>query len=491
MVALVLAVVAALATPLMGLPDEPAHTVHAVAVVRGEVAGADSVRTDAATGWTRTETTVEVPAAYAALPELPTCFAFRAEASATCAPPVSDDAGPPTAAVTTVGTYAPPWYALVGWPSLVLDPASALVAMRVAAAVLFAAMLAVAAVAIRRVGAGAWGLLGLAAAVPPVAVHLAGGINPSGTEVAAAVALWATSAALVVGAPSRADVVRWVVTGVAVAVIRPLGPALAIGIPVVTLLVLGGRPRELAVRTPALRWGAGAVAAALVASLGWSAWRGTLSAFSGFPAPELGVAEVVRRSLGLVPERLVEMVGVVGWSDVGLHPILVLAWLVVVAGVVVAALGAAGSAGRWWLVALGVGVLVLPILADLRSAAQIGFVWQGRYTLPIAAGLPVLGGVLMGRSPEASARWRPAVAVAAGVLAAVHAGFLLQAAERFAVGTSGSLLTAVGQDAVGGVPYGVLLAVAGLALVVAVVGVATAERGGPARGVTGEVAGRR
>lgn len=461
-VAFGLAVLSALATPLMGLPDEPAHAVHAVAVAHGEVAGDDRVETDPGSGWTRTETTVEVPAAYAALPTLPTCFAFEPTVPATCAPSMSATAGPTTSATSTVGTYAPAWYAAVGWPARLLPPTAALYGMRVVAATLFGLLVGIAVVGVLRAGAGRWGVLGVALALPPVAVHLAGGINPSGTEIAGGVALWSTTAALVRGGRevARGDLVRWAVAGVVVAVTRPLGPVVALGIPVMTVLVLGAPAVAPWRRRPGAVWAAGLVVAAGAASLAWSLWRGTLSSFSGFPAPEATGLVAVRRSLALVPERLVEMVGVLGWADVGLPDLLVLGWLALVGALVVAGLWSGDRRAGAWLVVLAVVVLVLPIAADVRSAPTIGFVWQGRYTLPVAAGLPVLAGVLVGRHrPVVGRAWWPAGTV--GLLGIAHLVALLAVLRRFRVGVDGDVLSALGEPGVHlGLAGGVLVAVA-------------------------------
>ena len=468
LVATLLAMVSALATPLMGLPDEPAHAVHAVAVVHGEVVGSDAVRTDDATGWTRTETEVAIPSAFAALPALPACFAFQPTVPATCAPDPATRAGPDAPAVSTVGTYAPPWYAIVGWPSLVLPPTAALVGMRLMAALVFGGLVAVAAAGAWRAGASRWGLVGLALALPPVAVHLAGGINPSGTEIAGAVALWTSSAALVHGAVERADLSRWVVAGVTVALVRPLGPVLAVAIPVAVVAVLGGTSGR---RRPWLRdsrvRGAGAIVVlAAVLGMTWNLWRGTLSAFSGFPAPELSTWGVLRRSLGLVPERLVEMVGVLGWADVTLPRALTIGWLLLTSAVVVAGLRVAGRRPRAWLVLLGIGVLLLPLAADLRSASTIGFVWQGRYTLPVAAGLPLLAGLLLDRQAPGGRVVGPAVVVAA--LAGGHLVALAAVLRRFRVGSDGALVSALGAPGVHvAVPGWVLLAAATAVLVAA------------------------
>ena len=484
---LLLAFVSALLTPLMGLSDEPAHAIHAVGVVHGTLAGDDEVRTDPTSGWTRTETAVPVPSAYADLPDLPTCFAFEPTVAADCAPAVDDAAGRTVTAASTVGTYAPWWYAVVGWPSRVLDPAPALYAMRALAALVFGALVAVAAVSLWRVGARRWGTVGLLLALPPAAIHLAGGINPSGTEIAAAVALWAASVELVLGTRSRAAVARWVVAGSVVALVRALGPAITVGIPVLVALAFVGRP-DVPWRTRPVRRGTAVVAAAAAVGLAWSAWRGTLSAFSGFPQPGATGLTAIRRSLALIPERLVEMVGVLGWADVTLPKVLVAGWLLAIVGLVGVALWAGDARVRSWLVALGLVVLLLPIAADLRSAPEIGFVWQGRYTLPIAAGLPLLAGAVLDRWPPAADRRARGMATVVTVLLAVgHVVALVAVGRRFGTGIDASVVTAV-TDASWQppLPIGALVVVG----VVAAVALVLAQRNGQGT-ASGEMVDRR
>jgi len=55
-------------------------------------------------------------------------------------------------------------------------------------------------------------------------------------------------------------------------------------------------------------------------------------------------------------------------------------------------LGVAGVSARIRLVALGVAAvsLVVPVVVEALTANLYGFWWQGRYTLPLAVGLPML-----------------------------------------------------------------------------------------------------
>lgn len=138
--ALLLLVVTAawsLATPLMGSPDEPSHVVKAAAVARGQWSGevgavpTDSTRPGAAT-------TVLVPDDYPAAILLPNCFAFQPDVPAACQQDIRAPSGALVPVETFAGQYPPLYYALVGWPSLLLGAEAATYAMRLVSAALTA-----------------------------------------------------------------------------------------------------------------------------------------------------------------------------------------------------------------------------------------------------------------------------------------------------------------------------------------------------------------
>src|SRR5690242_13260238 len=117
----------ALATPIAGSPDEPAHLIRAASVVRGEWVGTPSPAGHVVT----------VPH-YIAQTARMTCVAFHYERTADCvthgpdaAPPLTDPAAL-TTAPTTAGLYNPLYYVIVGWPALLVHDAAGTYATRVA-----------------------------------------------------------------------------------------------------------------------------------------------------------------------------------------------------------------------------------------------------------------------------------------------------------------------------------------------------------------------
>ena len=121
---------------------------------------------------------MQLPAPYGDVRVLMACYAQRGVA-ADCAGSLPDTDGTVTV-YTSVGTYPPLYYALVGWPHHLLPPEQALYAMRVLAAWLTAPLAGLAFAALRRLGTHPLLLLGGALGITPVVVFLSGGINPSG-----------------------------------------------------------------------------------------------------------------------------------------------------------------------------------------------------------------------------------------------------------------------------------------------------------------------
>jgi hypothetical protein len=77
----------------------------------------------------------------------------------------------------------------------------------------------------------------------------------------------------------------------------------------------------------------------------------------------------------------------------------------------------------------------LPIVLEARSASTAGFFWQGRYTLPLAVGVPILAAFAF-----AGRRWSSRVATRVAWIAGIALGAsqvlaFIQALHRYTVGT--------------------------------------------------------
>ena len=411
-------------TPMIGQPDEAAHAQRAAAVAAGEWTGrTERTGPDEHSPFVRTLTRVTVPEAYVALDALVPWFVFPPPRPAVGAPALSDRTEP-AEAHTYVGTYPPLPYLLLGLPTRVLDPREALYAMRLVSALVCAALYASAIVAARRADHRGVTLVGTVAAMTPVALWLAAGIGSSGLEIAAAVLAWTAGLDLLGGGPrdevDRRAVARFALGAAVLLLTRPLGPVLVAAV-VVTVTAAAWDPTRLRRlgRDPAARVAAGGLGAAAVFAVAWVLVQRPLVSVQGRPVLGLGPADAFAEALRLVPERAGQMVGVIGWLDTPVPAAVRSTWVAVVLGLVAVAIAVAPARRQQLtLAALLVAVVAVPVIAEATRAADYGFVWQGRYVLPVAAGLPIVSGWVVGTAttgPELVGPWvRVAVVVGFG-----------------------------------------------------------------------------
>lgn len=179
------------------------------------------------------------------------------------------------------------------------------------------------------------------------------------------------------------------------------------------------------------RWdGDRARRAALAAAVTVAGVVGVAASFVVRPGGwDAALAEAVVRE---TRRHLTEAIGVLGWLDTPLPRWATLGWVVLVAVLV----GAGVRARAWNALALAAGVLVLAVVTswmfELQEGSGYGRYWQGRYSLPLLAGIPIVLGSRV-HLPR-----RAALALSAAAL------FLLNvaawaAARRWAVGIDGTM----------------------------------------------------
>ena len=178
---------------------------------------------------------------------------------------------------------------------------------------------------------------------------------------------------------------------------RPLGPLFLVLIVASALLVV---PRsELGRVVRASRSAAFAVAAVTIACVGWTLSVGTLRT-STVEYPEF---ESLRRYLYTMVLSLDDfnrqMIGVLGWLDTPLLAHAYDIWFAMFGFLVIAALGVGERRHRVLLLGLVALTAIVPIAVQLPAAPELGIVWQGRYLLPLAVGIPLVAGWVLSASP--------------------------------------------------------------------------------------------
>jgi hypothetical protein len=337
--------------------------------------------------------------------------------------------------------YLPPYGALLGFGTYWYPPgAGQIYLMRLLSAIVIAALLASCVTTITAVGSIGFSL-GFLFALTPMALYFSGIVNPSGPEIAAGIASWVHGVALTTGGAGDDPrlVRRFGIAGCVLCATRPLSPLwllLALGV----LVIVAGwaRVKELMGRRLVQSW-AVAVAAVALVQVAWSAWAKPLSegntAQKGLDAP---LTFIFRQSVGkLYLSNTREMIGVFGWLDTLVPNATVVIWLLAIGALVVLGL----SVGtRRAAMAIGVTIalsFIVPVVIESARASANNLVWHGRYTLPFAAGIPILAGyALRDAHRGALAIGRIAWWLGVGFVVAQSLAFG-EALRRYTVGVNG------------------------------------------------------
>lgn len=434
--------------------DEPGHLVRAGAVIRGDWSG-DVV------GEASLEAHV-LPDDYV-VPD--TCHAFRSDVPVSCAPPV-ERRGDDVVLTTRADEYQVWPHLVYGLPTLLPGPAAVWWARSIGVTVVVALVGGALVVAGRERSRA-----GIVVALTPMAFGTFATVNPSTFAIAGGVAVWVAAASR----PPWSRAVGWLLAGgwAAMSLSRRDGLIWAVLVIVVLQLSSGW---SIVDRWRAMAWGPRtAIAATTLATVAWgvtsdsrvsqlvalsplvlvagellrSAWMrwtdpaqrvATAASVSLLVVATTGLAlsrrpggwdpDLARAVVGQTGVHLVEAIGVLGWLDTPLPWLVVAGWIVVV-GLLGA--GALAEESRRPLVACAVVALALVTswVFELLHGNSSGRYWQGRYSLPLLVGVPIL---------LATASRNRVVTRVAGIAALVllNAG-LWAAARRWGVGLQGSL----------------------------------------------------
>ena len=413
-----------LATPRFAVPDEPAHYVKAAAVVRGQLIGPPE-----------RPTRFRLPPAIVDAKFQTGCFVFLPREPAGCEPGQGGSGTGPgdVVAYTAAGKYPPAYYALVGLPTLVWPDLRSVHAARGVSAALSAALLAAALTAAasggRRLAAAA-----TAVAVTPMVLFVSSGINPSGPEIAAAAALWTSGAALARGSgpPAPPLVATLGLSAVVLALSRPISPFWVAVIGVALLLLAGWRRVVELLRYRGVLL---AVAGTVLACAAQAAWILSSASLQLYGAGErVPLPERVTTSIGLTDDRLRQLVGWFGWLDTPPPLAVHLAWAAALLVLLGVALRRQAPRVVAVTVLLVIGVLAVPVVLEARSISEVGYFWQGRYTLPLAVGVP-----LVAVAGSRARLGRRTLALLLAVLAGCHLVGYVVTLGRYTVGTGNGL----------------------------------------------------
>jgi hypothetical protein len=420
----------ALASPLMSVPDEPAHAIKAAAVARGQLS--------AETGGKQGDpAVVRVPAYFAEL-GLQTCTAFKPDLTAACAPQVDPANRAAATAATTAGNYNPFYYLLVGLPSRLLSGAPALYAMRIASGLMSAVFMTMAFVAATRLRRSEWPVAASVVALTPMVLFLSGSINPNSLEIVTTAAFFLNLCVVLDNFKSlaavRAPILAVGISGAVLANTRALSLIWLAAAFVAALIIFGWRPLVAVLRD---KLGIAMVALTglgCAAGLAWLVLADSFKSLGGTPStttPDQAFAMMLDRTFDYANGY----VGVMGWLDTPSPQGVQIFWHFAVAALLLGGLACRPVRARWAVLLVLAAIVFLPPILQSQVVEELGYIWQGRYLLALVVLLVTICGVALRSysfraSPTAKSlgRW-----VLGGTVAA-HLYVFVFALRRFTVG---------------------------------------------------------
>jgi hypothetical protein len=346
-------------------------------------------------------------------------------------------------ATTYVGRYPPLYYAIVGLPSLFTASGDGLYAMRLVSALLSAVFLALGAFSIAAWSRSRFLLVGLLVAATPMTFFLGSVVNPSGLEITSATLPVVRRIGARTGASDRPPPGtggrghgRRHHTAARARAVAALGrPASCFSSP---SWPVGGACARMA-RARCVRWALAPLVPAAAFAIGWIVVAHALDLLPvGVKAKGSGTP-LAASILGDTGTWMQQMIGIFGWLDT-LSPLLTyLFWYAAIGLFVLLALSCARRRHAGALVLLLLVVVFAPVIISYGQAHRLGVIWQARYIMPMAVGVPLMAVALVERSGALRAV-RPRVATTVcGVLAVAAFAAFAEALRRYAVGVKGPI----------------------------------------------------
>ena len=433
----------AVATPLGASPDEPAHIIKAASVSLGELTGTPTK--EAAV------TRVQVPQSISQASGWP-CYAFNPNVSAGCIPETADGTNL-VEATTSAGLYNPTYYSLVGWPSLLFgDGTTVVLLMRAVSAILVSFFLALALRSlILLCGSLIGGFIFLSFATPMV-FFLNGVVNPNALEIATGASFISSLLLILTGKTSGSRRTLWLIamtiSGILMANTRGISPFWLCCFVLLCIIAVGWKTffNELKQRD--------FIVSTLLIALGtafagfWILFSGTLTSMGTFP----GAGEVtpLRAFFTMVVQRTADpgLIGVFGWLDTFAPPSVYVIWSIFIGGAVLTSFIFTSKKNSIKVLATVAIFIATPAIIQAASVQKSGFIWQGRYSLAIMAGMLIIIAFLFSQNININSTSSSAsrfVIIAAVLFVIGQATAFLSVLGRYVTGNNGAIFAALGR----------------------------------------------
>jgi hypothetical protein len=339
--------------------------------------------------------------------------------------------------LTPSGTYQPfPYLVPAALSRVVVDPDTVTRVMRSGKALIALLLVGAAILSLWDSRTGAVSLVGVAAAVTPMAVFLSSTLNPSGLEIPAALGFAAAALRLTRGNGDR----RWnwtvlAICGGVLALSRSQGP-LWIALDTAIVVSFSGVRGAWTIAVADRKWSTLAllvIGAAVVLNRLWEQLYGPILLVDPFP-----VRESLRAGIGQLREALRQQIGVFDYLEVDMPRLAYAIWVGLTCAIVGAGFAIGTRRQRFLLVVAIFAVLAVPIALVATTMRHTGFALQGRYVLAFSLLVPLLAGEILVRQHERlPSLARRLLCLSFVAVAFVQAVAWWANARRFAVGRDG------------------------------------------------------
>ncbi len=421
-----------LASPLMSVPDEPAHTIKAAAVARGQFLGTS--------GQTQGEELQVVVPKYIADTQFLACYAFKVIVTADCSPGLNAADSQPTTAGTSAGNYNPFYYIVAGLPSLILSGEPAVYAMRILSGLLCSLFLAATLFATTQFANRRWPMVAAGIAITPVVLYLCGSINPNALEIVTTSAVFVN---LCLVLDNVRDLSRFrfsiVAVGVSAAVLANtralslLWLALAV---IAAMLMFPPRDLILLAKNKLVLAMAAVTVLAAACGLLWLQSSNTLASLLGTPGtvtPEQAFGTMVERTFDIAAAYVAQL----GWRDTNGPTGVFFWWACLTGALMVAAVSIKAWRPRLGFIVLFAAAVAIPPILQAQVVTELGYIWQGRYLLPVIVPMLLAAGLaLRFRAFPDSLFANRIAAWVIGITAAAHTAVFVNALRRYGIGVA-------------------------------------------------------
>lgn len=308
---------------------------------------------------------------------------------------------------SAAATYNPVYYEIVGLPAVTLAPHSGtamLIIIRIVTMLWCDLLLGAAVLSTTRLSGSVWSTLGVIATALPVPLSASVSAAPNGVQMAGGVLMWAAMCALIFTPSATARQQRWLIGlwtlgSCSVLVTHSTGP-MWFGLSFLIGLGLLGKRRikDLFIEQRlVLTLAAGTVAIVGLLCAAWIILERTNvpTSLAGHHRP--GLSDF----LGQPFVWILQCIGNLPFRNNFAPPVVYLLGLAIIVCLLVAALRQRYRAGRRALLAIVVLSLGISEGLNFVTFAGQGNAWQGRYTLALTFGIPILCGWIIGTHSSA------------------------------------------------------------------------------------------